>query len=101
MEEFRTYYEVLEVPESATAEELRSAFRTLALQYHPDRLVGIPEHLTEVRKLAEEKFREIQEAWATLGDPVKRNQYDEQLRALRRQSNSRFSAPQPSPYTYA
>jgi len=101
MEDFRTYYEVLNVPESATAEEVHAAYRKLVKEFHPDRLVGIPDHLTEVKKLAEEKFREIQEAWATLGDPVKRNLYDDQLRALRGQSNSRFSPSQPSPSSYA
>jgi len=100
MEDFRTYYEVLEVPESATAEEVHAAYRKLVKEFHPDRLVGIPDHLTEVKKLAEEKFREIQEAWATLGDPRKRSLYDEQSRALRGQSNSRFSPPQPAPSSY-
>jgi len=101
MEDFRTYYEVLDVPESATAEEVHAAYRKLVKEFHPDRLVGIPDHLTEVKRLAEEKFREIQEAWATLGDPRKRSLYDEQSRALRGQSNSRFSPPQPSPSSYA
>jgi curved DNA-binding protein CbpA len=101
MEDFRTYYEVLDVPESATADEVHTAYRKLVKEFHPDRLVGIPDHLTEVKKLAEEKFREIQEAWTILGDPVKRTLYDEQSRALRGQSNSRFSAPRPSPSSYA
>jgi curved DNA-binding protein CbpA len=101
MEDFRTYYEVLDVPESATAEEVHASYRKLVKEFHPDRLVGIPDHLTEVKKLAEEKFREIQEAWATLGDPVKRSLYDEQLGALRGQSNSRSSPPQPSRSSYA
>jgi curved DNA-binding protein CbpA len=101
MEDFRTYYEVLDVPESATAEEVHAAYRKLVKEFHPDRLVGIPDHLTEVKKLAEEKFREIQEAWATLGDPRKRRLYDEQSSALRGQPNSRFSPPQPSPSSYA
>jgi hypothetical protein len=64
-------------------------------EYHPDRLVGLPEHLTKLRKDAEEKWREIQDAWDVLGDPAKRAQYDEALRQLREQA-APASAPTPS-----
>lgn len=63
----RDYYEVLGVPRNATAEELKSAFRRLARQYHPD-----------VNKAgdAEERFKEINEAYAVLSDDEKRAAYD-------------------------
>lgn len=63
----RDYYEVLGVPRNATAEELKSAFRRLARQFHPD-----------VNKAAdaEERFKEINEAYAVLSDDEKRAAYD-------------------------
>jgi molecular chaperone DnaJ len=63
----RDYYEVLGVPRTATLEELKSAFRRLARQYHPD--VNKDED-------AEEKFKEINEAFAVLSDEEKRAAYD-------------------------
>lgn len=64
----RDYYEVLGVPRNATAEEIKSAYRKLALKYHPDRNPGDKE--------AEEKFKEASEAYACLSDPEKRAKYD-------------------------
>src|SRR5271157_3357714 len=63
----RDYYEVLGVPKGAAKEQVKDAYRKLALQYHPDRNKS-PE--------AEEKFKEITEAYAVLSDDEKRNQYD-------------------------
>ena len=63
----RDYYEVLGVPREATKEQVKDAYRKLALQYHPDRNKS-PE--------AEEKFKEITEAYAVLSDDEKRSQYD-------------------------
>jgi molecular chaperone DnaJ len=63
----KDYYEVLGVPRNATQEEIKNAYRKLALQYHPDRNKS-PD--------AEEKFKEISEAYAVLSDEEKRRQYD-------------------------
>jgi molecular chaperone DnaJ len=65
----RDYYEVLGVPRDADAEAIKKAYRKLALQYHPDRNPG--------DKAAEEKFKELAEAYEVLSDPQKRAAYDE------------------------
>lgn len=62
------YYELLGVTKSATAEEIKKSYRKLALQYHPDKNPG--------NKAAEEKFKDISEAYAVLSDPEKKRQYD-------------------------
>ena len=67
MSERRDYYEVLGVERSANQDEIKKAFRKLAFQYHPDRNKE-PE--------AEEKFKEISEAYAILSDQEKKQQYD-------------------------
>jgi len=64
----KDYYEVLGVSRNATQEEIKKAFRKLAMKYHPDRNKG--------NKEAEEKFKEINEAYAVLSDPEKRKLYD-------------------------
>lgn len=69
MKGMKDYYEILGVPRDASPEEIKKAFRKLALKYHPDRNPG--------NKEAEEKFKEINEAYACLSDPVKRQQYDQ------------------------
>src|SRR5579884_1472330 len=64
----RDYYEVLGVPRTADEQQIKSAFRRLALRYHPDRNPGDPS--------AAERFKEINEAYAVLSDPEKRRRYD-------------------------
>ena len=63
----RDYYEVLNVDKNATKEEIKNNYRKLALQYHPDRNKNAG---------AEEKFKEISEAYAVLSDDEKRKKYD-------------------------
>ena len=65
----RDYYEVLEVSKSATAEEIKKAYRKKAIQYHPDKNPGDKE--------AEEKFKEAAEAYEVLSDTEKRSRYDQ------------------------
>ncbi|HLD30345.1 MAG TPA: molecular chaperone DnaJ [bacterium] len=67
----RDYYEVLGVSKSAAQEEIKKAYRQAALQWHPDRVTQ------EKKKEAEEKFKEISEAYAVLSDAQKRQQYDQ------------------------
>jgi DnaJ-class molecular chaperone len=65
----KDYYKTLGVPANAGEDEIRKAFRKLAFQHHPDKNIG---H----EKEAEEKFKDINEAFAVLSDNVKRQQYD-------------------------
>ena len=69
MAEKRDYYEVLGVAKTATNDEIKKAYRKLAMQYHPDRNPG--------NKEAEEKFKEATEAYEILSDEKKRAQYDQ------------------------
>lgn len=66
--EFKDYYKILGVDKNATQDEIKKAYRKLAMKYHPDRNPG--------DKSAEEKFKEITEANEVLSDPEKRKKYD-------------------------
>ncbi len=68
MSDKRDYYEILGVSKNATTDELKKAYRKLALQYHPDKGGG---------KENEAKFKEINEAYSVLSDPQKRKAYDQ------------------------
>ncbi len=67
--EFKDYYKTLGVPKDASEEDLKKAFRKLARQFHPDTATD--------KKRAEEKFKEINEAYEVLSDKDKRKRYDE------------------------
>ena len=66
----KDYYQILGVPRNATKEQIKKAYRKLAMQHHPDRN-------PDKEKWANEKFKEINEAFGVLGDPQKRKQYDQ------------------------
>ncbi|QQS52176.1 MAG: molecular chaperone DnaJ [Bacteroidota bacterium] len=65
----RDYYEILDVPKSASADEIKKAYRKQALKFHPDRNPGDKE--------AEDKFKEAAEAYEVLSDPQKHQRYDQ------------------------
>ncbi len=66
--EFKDYYKALGVSREASQDDIRKAFRKLAREFHPD--------VAKDKKKAEEKFKEINEAYEVLGDPAKRKKYD-------------------------
>src|SRR6266576_5912767 len=66
---YKDYYEILGVPRTASDADIKKAFRKLAREYHPD--------VAKNKKQAEEKFKEINEAYKVLGDSAKRKKYDE------------------------
>ena len=68
-----TYYEILEVSPSASEDEIKKAYRKLALKWHPDKN-------PDQRSAAEERFKKVAQAWSILGDAEKRRQYDAELR---------------------
>src|SRR3954465_13623546 len=64
----RDYYQILGLQKGASAEDIKKAFRKLAVKYHPDRNPG--------NKTSEDKFKEINEAYAVQSDPKKKEEYD-------------------------
>ena len=66
-----TYYEILGVKQDADFDEIKSKYRKLAMKYHPDR--------NPDNKEAEERFKQVSEAYEILGDAEKRKNYDEKL----------------------
>ena len=71
MQEVRNYYEMLGVNKNASSSEIKKAYRTLAIKYHPDRNLG--------NKAAEEKFKDINEAYEVCSDQTRRVQYDQSI----------------------
>lgn len=86
MENFRNYYEILGIARDASAEEIKKVYRRLARQYHPD--------LNPGDKAAEEKFKDLSEAYEVLSDPNKRAQYDQLGRFWKQRGFDRGAAPQ-------
>jgi hypothetical protein len=95
-----THYQRLGVAPSASTEEIRGAYRDLARRLHPDRQGDAS---SAERALAGRRMREVNEAWRTLGDPVRRHEYDLTLRPSRQAAGrpsvdrSRATAPVPAP----
>jgi curved DNA-binding protein len=85
MENFRNYYEILGVARDASSEEIKKVYRRLARLYHPD--------LNPGDKAAEEKFKDIGEAYEVLSDPNKRLQYDQFSRVWKRGFTKKGATP--------
>ena len=75
----KDYYEILGVKQDASADQIKKSYRALAKKYHPDKNPN--------DKAAEERFKEIQEAYDVLGDAEKRSEYDQIKEAERRGFN--------------
>lgn len=73
----KNYYQILELTQTATAEEIKKAYRRLSKKYHPDANPG--------NMQAQERFQEISEAYVVLGDEKKRKEYDVKLQEGSRQ----------------
>lgn len=69
----KDYYQILGIPSDAKDDEIKTAFRKLSLKWHPDKWVTGTD---EEKKIAEDKFKEINEAYQVLSDPQKRREYD-------------------------
>ena len=74
MAQKRDYYEVLGVAKGASADEIKAAYRKLAIKWHPDKWV---DGTDAEKKTAEEKFKEASEAYSVLSDPDKKAKYDQ------------------------
>lgn len=82
----KNYYEILEVNENASKEVIDKVYKVLAKKYHPDL-----QQISSDKKNAEEKLKEINEAYAVLSDDFKRKKYDEELNS-RRNSNPHINS---------
>jgi iron(II)-dependent oxidoreductase len=104
-----TYYEILDVPHTATPEQIKAAYRILVQLHHPDRL---QQANAQVRDYAEERLKKINEAYSVLSDPARRKRYDAAHRATdteadadtrdkRQRRSDRRSSPGATAYTAA
>ncbi|HOY31397.1 MAG TPA: J domain-containing protein [Bacteroidales bacterium] len=89
--DYKDYYKVLGVSKTATQDEIKKAYRKLAVKYHPDKNKG--------NKQAEEKFKEVAEANDVLGDPEKRRKYDELGSNWKQYQNQNYSQQHPGGYS--
>ena len=85
MQNVRNYYEILGVTRKSSSEDLKRAYRSLARKYHPDRNPG--------NKIAEEKFKDINEAYEVLSDVTKRAQYDQFSKAWGKKGDKSPNSP--------
>ena len=76
------YYSILGVNQNATQDEIKKAYRKLAMEYHPDKNPG--------NSAAEEKFKKINAAYAEIGEPASRSRYDQQRQFNNNRTNSEF-----------
>jgi len=88
-----TYYTVLGAKETASLSEIKNAYRDLIKQVHPDTIANLAPYL---RKIAEDKTKEITEAYGVLSNSSKRRDYDRQLDAYKRQNASQSPPPSQS-----
>jgi hypothetical protein len=89
-----TYYTVLNVKEKATPSEIKTAYRDLIKQVHPDTITNLAPFL---RRIAEDKAKEITEAYTVLSNSSKRSEYDSQLAGYRRQTSPQAPPPTTPP----
>jgi curved DNA-binding protein len=80
--EFKDYYKILGVSRDATQDQIKKAFRKLAVKYHPDKNPG--------NKEAEAMFKEITEAYEVLSDPEKRRRYDQLGESWKRTEGEKY-----------
>ena len=90
MQKVRNYYEILGVTKKSSSEDVKRAYRSLARKYHPDRNPG--------NKLAEEKFKDINEAYEVLSDVTKRAQYDKFSNVWGKQPGNKNPADRYNPF---
>lgn len=88
MDDEQSFYDILQVPESASDAEIKKAYRELEKQFHPDRFHGLPADLTELRQIAGVKLQRVRDAYDVLRDSQKRALYDATRRSKRTRNES-------------